>query len=66
MYSGSAATLLRDIPFSILFFPGYANIKLLMADSNGQNSLSSLLLSGGAAGAIAAAAVTPTDVIKTR
>eukprot|EP01036_Dinobryon_divergens_P027510 gene27510-36299_t len=27
MYSGTLATLSRDVPFSLLFFPGYANLK---------------------------------------
>ena len=54
MYTGTLATLARDVPFSILFFPGYANIKKAFADERGENSLSSLLFSGGIAGAIAA------------
>ena len=66
MYRGTAATLSRDVPFSVLFFPGYANLKKLLANEKGENSIPSLLIAGGAAGAIAAAAVTPTDVIKTR
>lgn len=66
LYQGTLSTLSRDVPFSILFFPGYANLKKVFADSNGNNSLPSLLLAGGVAGAIAASAVTPTDVIKTR
>jgi hypothetical protein len=35
LYHGTSATLLRDVPFSILFFPGYANMKKFTADSNG-------------------------------
>ena len=66
MYSGTIATLCRDVPFSIVFFPMYANIKAAMADSKGENSFPSVLLSGMCAGGIAAAAVTPSDVIKTR
>eukprot|EP01035_Chromulina_nebulosa_P018922 gene18922-24726_t len=66
LYSGTLATLLRDVPFSVLFFPSYANLKLLVADNNGNNSFASTLFAGGLAGAIAAGAVTPTDVIKTR
>ena len=27
-YSGTLATLSRDVPFSLLFFPGYANLKV--------------------------------------
>ncbi len=66
MYSGTLATLARDVPFSILFFPGYANVKKLLADEKGENSMVSTLLSGGIAGSFAAGMVTPTDVIKTR
>lgn len=66
MYSGSLATLSRDVPFSVLFFPGYANIRKLLADERGENSMTSTLLSGGLAGAFASGAVTPSDVIKTR
>jgi solute carrier family 25 aspartate/glutamate transporter 12/13 len=66
MYSGTLATLSRDVPFSLVFFPGYANLKALLADEKGNNSVASLLAAGGAAGAIAAGMVTPTDVVKTR
>jgi len=64
-YRGTAATLLRDIPYSVLFFPGYANLRRLSADEKGHNSKVSTLLSGGIAGAIAAGLVTPCDTIKT-
>lgn len=66
MYQGTAATLTRDVPFSVLFFPGYANLKKAFADSKGDNSIMSLLAAGGIAGALSAAIVTPTDVVKTR
>ena len=66
MYSGTLATLARDVPFSLLFFPGYANLKALLADEKGENSVASQLFAGGVAGAFGAAAVTPSDVIKTR
>lgn len=66
LYTGTMATLSRDVPFSVLFFPAYANIKKYFADENGNNSLGTTLISGGVAGAIAAGAVTPSDVIKTR
>jgi solute carrier family 25 aspartate/glutamate transporter 12/13 len=66
MYQGTAATLTRDVPFSVLFFPSYANLKKAFADHRGENSTFSLLAAGGIAGALAAAVVTPTDVVKTR
>eukprot|EP01042_Synura_sphagnicola_P002111 gene2111-2520_t len=66
MYTGTPATLLRDVPFSLLFFPGYANLKSIFEDYGKQGGLLSSLLAGGSAGAIASGAVTPADVIKTR
>ena len=66
MYQGTTATLSRDVPFSVLFFPGYANVKRMLADEQGNNSMLSNLLAGTIAGGIAAGAVTPSDVIKTR
>jgi solute carrier family 25 aspartate/glutamate transporter 12/13 len=66
MYRGTFATLSRDVPYSILFFPGYAHLKGMFADKDGNNSMLSVLLAGSLGGAIAAGAVTPTDVIKTR
>jgi len=65
LYRGTCATLLRDIPYSILFFPGYANIRKLTADEKGHNSMLSTLFSGFMAGALAAGLVTPFDTIKT-
>jgi solute carrier family 25 aspartate/glutamate transporter 12/13 len=50
-YTGMGATLMRDVPFSLIFFPAYANLKKAFADNHGHNSLGSLLLAGGIAGA---------------
>uniref|UniRef100_A0A915M5S6 EF-hand domain-containing protein n=1 Tax=Meloidogyne javanica TaxID=6303 RepID=A0A915M5S6_MELJA len=66
LYKGSRACWLRDIPFSGIYFPVYAHMKLLTADSQGLNSPYSLLASAMIAGVPAAALVTPADVIKTR
>jgi solute carrier family 25 aspartate/glutamate transporter 12/13 len=66
LYQGSLSTLSRDIPFSLIFFPAYANIKKYFADDKGNNSIGSLLLSGGIAGATGSFFATPADVIKTR
>lgn len=66
MYSGSLATLCRDVPFSLIFFPAYANLRKLTADKKGENSTLATLISGGVAGAISSCSVTPSDVIKTR
>ncbi|XP_013922475.1 PREDICTED: mitochondrial glutamate carrier 1-like, partial [Thamnophis sirtalis] len=67
LYKGLGATLLRDVPFSIIYFPLFANLNKL-----GQKSLDVKapfyvsFLSGCAAGSTAAVAVNPCDVIKTR
>ena len=37
MYQGTLATLSRDIPFSLIFFPLYANLKKVFADQKGEN-----------------------------
>ncbi|ODV85141.1 hypothetical protein CANARDRAFT_199113 [[Candida] arabinofermentans NRRL YB-2248] len=72
LYKGASACLLRDVPFSAIYFPTYANIKkhLFGFDPlNGKrSSLESweLLLSGAMAGMPAAYFTTPCDVIKTR
>lgn len=63
---GVRACLLRDIPFSMIYFPSYAHFKKNFADENGHNSPLSLFTAGFIAGVPAAGLVTPADVIKTR
>ena len=63
---GASACLLRDIPFSAIYFSTYAHMKLFTADKRGYNGVGSLFLSAFVAGVPAAALVTPADVIKTR
>ena len=58
--------MLRDGPFSAIYFPAYAHLKPKFADDNGYNSPLSLLIAGAIAGMPAASLVTPADVIKTR
>jgi hypothetical protein len=31
---GTPVTLLRDVPFSFIFFPSYANLKALFSDAD--------------------------------
>ena len=57
---------MRDVPFSAIYFPAYAHLKLNFADETGYNSPWSLLIAGAIAGMPAASLVTPADVIKTR
>jgi len=66
LYKGARACLLRDIPFSAIYFPAYAHLKPKFADDTGYNSPLSLLVAGAIAGCPAASLVTPADVIKTR
>ncbi|KAH3681941.1 hypothetical protein WICPIJ_007103 [Wickerhamomyces pijperi] len=73
LYKGVTACLLRDVPFSAIYFPTYNHIKkdLFHYDPKDKNSRSTLntwelLVSGGLAGMPAAFLTTPFDVIKTR
>jgi len=66
-YQGTASTLLRDIPFSLIIFPLYANLRKAFADSKtGETSFMGNLVSGCLSAGIGAAAATPMDVLKTR
>ncbi|KAI5126128.1 mitochondrial glutamate carrier 2 [Manis pentadactyla] len=67
LYKGLGATLLRDIPFSVLYFPLFANLNSLgVQELTGKASFAHSFMSGCAAGSIAAITVTPLDVLKTR
>uniref|UniRef100_A0A670KIN4 Mitochondrial glutamate carrier 2 n=1 Tax=Podarcis muralis TaxID=64176 RepID=A0A670KIN4_PODMU len=67
LYKGLGATLLRDVPFSIIYFPLFANInKLGQANLDEKASFFHSFISGCIAGSVAAVAVTPLDVLKTR
>jgi len=66
LYKGVKACLLRDIPFSMIYFPAYSHFKKQLADERGVNSPFSLFAAGFMAGVPAAGLVTPADVIKTR
>ncbi|XDV53427.1 hypothetical protein PO909_021927 [Leuciscus waleckii] len=67
LYKGLGATLLRDVPFSIIYFPLFANLNNLgKKGGEGPAPFYVSFLSGCAAGSTAAVAVNPVDVIKTR
>jgi len=67
VYKGTGATIIRDVPFSCIYFPlfAYLNSKGYDADGNPPAFYHSLGC-GLFAGMFAAGSVTPLDVIKTR
>eukprot|EP01087_Luapelamoeba_hula_P024076 TRINITY_DN9042_c3_g1_i1.p1 TRINITY_DN9042_c3_g1~~TRINITY_DN9042_c3_g1_i1.p1 ORF type:complete len:328 (-),score=54.57 TRINITY_DN9042_c3_g1_i1:31-987(-) len=67
LYKGSASTFLRDVPFSIIFFPSVAGMKtMLTKEGETECSFERLFIGSCVAGGVAAGMVTPADVIKTR
>lgn len=66
LYKGSAATLFRDIPFSVVFFSMNSFLRQTLVDDNGHLPMSKVFLAGITAGSSAAAFSTPMDVVKTR
>ncbi|XP_038663421.1 LOW QUALITY PROTEIN: mitochondrial glutamate carrier 1 [Scyliorhinus canicula] len=67
LYKGLGATLLRDVPFSIVYFPLFANLnKLGQKSSDERAPFYVSFISGCIAGSTAAVLVNPCDVIKTR
>ncbi|ODM20048.1 hypothetical protein SI65_05034 [Aspergillus cristatus] len=68
LYKGASACLLRDVPFSAIYFPTYSHLKSEMFGESPTNKLGvvQLLTAGAIAGMPAAYLTTPCDVIKTR
>ncbi|KAJ1944659.1 mitochondrial aspartate-glutamate transporter agc1 [Linderina macrospora] len=67
LYKGASACLLRDVPFSAIYFPCYSHLKKdLFHEGERDLSITDLLLAGAIAGMPAAYFTTPADVIKTR
>ncbi|OJD12663.1 hypothetical protein AJ78_06785 [Emergomyces pasteurianus Ep9510] len=68
LYKGASACLLRDVPFSAIYFPTYAHLKsdFFGETSTKKLSIIQLLTAGAIAGMPAAYLTTPCDVIKTR
>jgi len=68
LYKGASACLLRDVPFSAIYFPTYNHLKRDYFGETQTKSLGilQLLTAGAIAGMPAAYLTTPCDVIKTR
>ncbi|KAK0199016.1 mitochondrial inner membrane protein [Armillaria mellea] len=69
LYKGASACLMRDIPFSAIYFPAYGHLKsdVFNEGYNGkQLSFLETLSAAGIAGMPAAYFTTPADVVKTR
>ena len=68
LYKGASACLLRDVPFSGIYFPTYNHLKRDFFGESPTKKLGiiQLLTAGAIAGMPAAYLTTPCDVIKTR
>ncbi|KAI9817994.1 MAG: mitochondrial aspartate-glutamate transporter agc1 [Thelocarpon impressellum] len=68
LYKGASACLLRDVPFSAIYFPTYNHLKRDYFGEGPKKKLGilQLLTAGAVAGMPAAYLTTPCDVIKTR
>lgn len=68
LYKGMSACLLRDVPFSAIYFPTYNHLKRDWMGESPTKKLGvlHLLTAGAIAGMPAAYLTTPCDVIKTR
>lgn len=68
LYKGASACLLRDVPFSAIYFPTYNHLKrdLFGEGPTKKIGIVQLLTAGAIAGMPAAYLTTPCDVIKTR
>ncbi len=68
LYRGYGITLMREIPFAFIQFPIYEKMKTSWATHQSLPQVTPIqaALCGSISGAIAAAATTPLDVIKTR
>lgn len=67
LYRGVGATMLRDVTFSVIYFPLFAHLNNLGPKRpNGESVFWTSFLAGCAAGSTAAFSVNPLDVVKTR
>ncbi|KAF7492431.1 Mitochondrial glutamate carrier 1 [Sarcoptes scabiei] len=68
LYKGTTATMFRDVTFSAIYFPMFANLNKMgpKRSDNEETIFWASFLAGCFSGGVAAAAVNPIDVIKTR
>ncbi|GAX22302.1 solute carrier family 25 (mitochondrial aspartate/glutamate transporter), member 12/13 [Fistulifera solaris] len=66
VYRGATACLLRDVPFSAIYFPTYSALRHLLDAEIDQPTNANIWLAGTVAGIPAAALTIPADVVKTR
>ena len=66
LYTGSSVTMMRDVPYNIIFFLTYIQLKRALTSPEGDVSRQRILGSGVAAGMVAAFVGTPMDVVKSR
>lgn len=67
LYKGTGATMLRDVSFSVVYFPLFAKLNSFGPKrEDGSTVFWASFLAGCVAGAKAACVVNPMDVVKTR
>jgi solute carrier family 25 aspartate/glutamate transporter 12/13 len=66
LYNGSAVTLMRDVPYNVIFFTTYIQLKRALTSADGHVAQERIFGSGVAAGVVAAWVGTPMDVVKSR
>lgn len=64
IYKGASICMMRDVPFSAIYFPLYSYLKSNLTQYTSDKQ--SYFISGMIAGAVSAFIMTPCDVIKTR
>lgn len=68
LYRGWTATILREVPFTVIQFPLWESLKEYRRRTSGRQGISAVesAVFGSVAGAVAAGVTTPLDVLKTR
>jgi solute carrier family 25 (mitochondrial carnitine/acylcarnitine transporter), member 20/29 len=63
LYRGFISTLLREVPFNVLYFVTYEQTKKLILKNKEKLNPADYLLCGGMAGTVTWALIYPTDII---